>query len=44
MKNVFRLLMISVVLIGLPKVNYAQVEAAVPFLLLAPDSRAGVMG
>jgi hypothetical protein len=44
MKNVFRLLMVSVVLVGLPKVNYAQGEAAVPFLLLAPDSRAGGMG
>jgi hypothetical protein len=44
MKNVFRLLMISVILAGLPKVNYAQGEAAVPFLLLAPDSRAGGMG
>jgi len=31
-------------IIGLPKVNYAQGEAAVPFLLLAPDSRAGGMG
>ncbi|UCH64742.1 MAG: type IX secretion system outer membrane channel protein PorV [Ignavibacterium sp.] len=44
MKNVFRLLMVSVILVGLPKVNYAQGEAAVPFLLLAPDSRAGGMG
>ena len=44
MKNVFSLLVISVVLFGLPKVNYAQGEAAVPFLLLAPDSRAGGMG
>jgi hypothetical protein len=44
MKNVFKLLMISVILAGLPKVNYAQGEAAVPFLLLAPDSRAGGMG
>lgn len=44
MKNVFRLLMISVILVGLPKGNYAQGEAAVPFLLLAPDSRAGGMG
>jgi hypothetical protein len=44
MKNVFRLLMVSVIFVGLPKVNYAQGEAAVPFLLLAPDSRAGGMG
>jgi Type IX secretion system protein PorV len=44
MKNVFRLLMISMILVSLPKVNYAQGEAAVPFLLLAPDSRAGGMG
>jgi len=36
--------MISVIFLGLPKVNYAQGEAAVPFLLLAPDSRAGGMG
>ena len=44
MKTFFGLLMVSVMIIGLPKVNYAQGEAAVPFLLLAPDSRAGAMG
>jgi Type IX secretion system protein PorV len=44
MKTFLMILMVSVILIGLPKVNYAQGEAAVPFLLLAPDSRAGGLG
>ncbi|GBD86985.1 hypothetical protein BMS3Abin03_00910 [bacterium BMS3Abin03] len=44
MKTFLGLLMVSVMIIGLPKVNYAQGEAAVPFLLLAPDSRAGGIG
>ena len=44
MKTFLGLLMISVMVIGLPKISYAQGEAAVPFLLLAPDSRAGAMG
>lgn len=44
MKTFLMILMVSVIMIGLPKVNYAQGEAAVPFLLLAPDSRAGGLG
>lgn len=44
MKTLFSLLMVSVMILGLPKMNYAQGEAAVPFLLLAPDSRAGALG
>jgi len=44
MKTLFSLLMVSVMIMGLTKMNYAQGEAAVPFLLLAPDSRAGALG
>jgi hypothetical protein len=45
MKIVLRLMMISVMLGTFAKVSYAQGgEAAVPFLLLAPDSRAGGIG
>jgi len=44
MKTIFRLLMVSIVFIGVGQVTYAQGEAAVPFLLLAPDSRAGGLG
>jgi len=44
MKTLFSLLLVSVMFLGLPKINYAQGEAAVPFLLLAPDSRAGGIG
>ena len=44
MKIVFRLLMVSLMLAAFGKVAYAQGEAAVPFLELAPDSRAGAMG
>lgn len=44
MKIVLRLLMISMMLGAFQKVTYAQGEAAVPFLLLAPDSRAGGIG
>lgn len=44
MKIVFRLLMVSVMLMGIQQVTHAQGEAAVPFLLLAPDSRAGGLG
>ncbi len=44
MKNILRLLLVSVVFTALPKATYAQGEAAVPFLLLAPDSRAGGIG
>ena len=44
MKIVFRLLMVSIMFAAFGKVVYAQGEAAVPFLELAPDSRAGAMG
>jgi len=39
-----RILILALMMIGLMKTTYAQGEAAVPFLLLAPDSRAGAMG
>ena len=44
MKIVLRLMMISMLFGLAAKVSYAQGEAAVPFLLLAPDSRAGGIG
>ncbi len=44
MKIVLRLMMISMLFGLFAKVSYAQGEAAVPFLLLAPDSRAGGIG
>lgn len=44
MKILIRLLLISVLFTMFGKVTYAQGEAAVPFLLLAPDSRAGGLG
>jgi len=44
MKVIFRLLMISIVFAALGKSVYAQGTTAVPFLELAPDSRAGGMG
>lgn len=44
MKVLIRLLLISVLFTMFGKVIYAQGEAAVPFLLLAPDSRAGGLG
>ncbi|QQS34608.1 MAG: type IX secretion system outer membrane channel protein PorV [Ignavibacteriales bacterium] len=44
MKIVIRLLFISLMFFGMYSTNYAQGEAAVPFLLLAPDSRAGGIG
>ncbi|HLG32579.1 MAG TPA: PorV/PorQ family protein [Ignavibacteriaceae bacterium] len=43
MKILSKLMMISI-LLALPRINYAQGEAAVPFLLLAPDSRFGAIG
>lgn len=43
MKKAVMILMILLSVIGLNKIN-AQGEAAVPFLLLAPDSRAGGIG
>lgn len=44
MKIVLRLMMISMLFVISARVSYAQGEAAVPFLLLAPDSRAGGIG
>ena len=44
MKTLISLFMVSIMFLALPKINYAQGEAAVPFLLLAPDSRAGGIG
>jgi hypothetical protein len=44
MKIILRLLLVSMMFAVLPKATYAQGEAAVPFLLLAPDSRAGGIG
>jgi hypothetical protein len=44
MKIVLRIMMISMLFTVLARVSYAQGEAAVPFLLLAPDSRAGGIG
>jgi len=44
MKIVLKLMMISMLFGVLGKVSYAQGEAAVPFLLLAPDSRAAGIG
>ncbi|NWF49517.1 MAG: type IX secretion system outer membrane channel protein PorV [Ignavibacteriaceae bacterium] len=44
MKIFFRLMLVSLVLVGSNIATYGQGEAAVPFLLLAPDSRAGGVG
>jgi len=44
MKIVLRLMMVGMLFVVFPRVSYAQGEAAVPFLLLAPDSRAGGIG
>lgn len=44
MNSVLKLMMICVMIIGFGRVSFAQGEAAVPFLLLAPDSRAGGIG
>ena len=44
MKIILRLMMISMLFVTFARVSYAQGEAAVPFLLLAPDSRAGGIG
>ncbi len=44
MKILSRMLMLSLMMICVTKLTYGQGEAAVPFLLLAPDSRAGAMG
>jgi hypothetical protein len=44
MKKLTMILLIFTAIIGFVNKSYAQGEAAVPFLLLAPDSRAGGMG
>ena len=44
MKIILRLMMISMLFGVFANVSYSQGEAAVPFLLLAPDSRAGGIG
>ncbi len=44
MKKILLTLMIMMTFIGVANKSYAQGEAAVPFLLLAPDSRAGGIG
>jgi len=44
MKIVLKIMMISMLFGVFARVSYAQGEAAVPFLLLAPDSRAGGLG
>lgn len=44
MKLLFRIMMVSMMLMLFGRSSYAQGEAAVPFLLLAPDSRAGGIG
>lgn len=44
MKIILRLMLVSMMITGVYKATYAQGEAAVPFLLLAPDSRAGGIG
>lgn len=44
MKIILRLMLISAMFGTFATVSYAQGEAAVPFLLLAPDSRAGGIG
>lgn len=44
MKKLIMMLMILTLIIGFGNRSFAQGEAAVPFLLLAPDSRAGGIG
>ncbi len=44
MKIFIRLMLVSMLFGLVQKATYAQGEAAVPFLLLAPDSRGGAMG
>lgn len=44
MKILFRLMMVSAMIATVTRSSFAQGEAAVPFLLLAPDSRAGGIG
>ena len=44
MKIILRFLMVSMMFMAMPRVIFAQGEAAVPFLLLAPDSRFSGLG
>jgi hypothetical protein len=44
MKVIISFLMIGLTILAIPTKSYAQGEAAVPFLLLAPDSRFGALG
>jgi len=44
MKIFIRLMMVCTLMALVQKFTYAQGEAAVPFLLVAPDSRGGAMG
>ncbi len=44
MKIFIRLMMVCTLITLIQKFTYAQGEAAVPFLMVAPDSRAGGMG
>ena len=44
MKIFLRLMLVSMMFIGVVKTSFAQGEAAVPFLELAPDSRGGGIG
>jgi hypothetical protein len=44
MKVFLSFLMLGLMVLALPGKSYAQGEAAVPFLLLAPDSRFGAIG
>ena len=44
MKKLIMILLVGAVVIGFANRSYAQGETAVPFLLIAPDSRAGGMG
>ncbi len=44
MKVLTKLLLVGLLLAVVQKITYAQGESAVPFLMVAPDSRAGAMG
>ena len=44
MKRLFGILFVMLTILGFVNKSYGQGEAAVPFLLLAPDSRAGGIG
>jgi hypothetical protein len=44
MRIVIKLMMVGMMLTAFQQFTYAQGETAVPFLLLAPDSRSGAMG